>query len=354
MTSGILQSVQACQEAGRDFPLDSQELFIKKSGLHDLRLTIEADPIDQTSPLYEVISGVVEALGRLQTGVEFEPTLRFLDASLEKAVSVLEDWAGDDELTIEDIVSSLERAFLLSLIITLTSHTFLVDWDDKWKQHHQRFLDGHEPADLPHYVHIKTFIPCPAPGPGIVHIQHLHTALRAGTMVWVAGAPRTDVDNYPEYQSITYSQWFAYMHAVWDEQFRSKIAAVFSTVSRPLEKRDVVDSFFGDIRLIRNDYVHNQGIANESAKCVLPLWKFEKGRPLNVSTEQMVALIDLFPRDDLLRKPTPLPVRARVNLPGNVDAGLKEQFVARANELKLDKNAAIDQAIRMWLADTSS
>jgi hypothetical protein len=80
-------------------------------------------------------------------------------------------------------------------------------------------------------------------------VQHLHSALTAGTTVFIAGASVSNVDHYPELQSIVYSQWFAYMHAIWDEQFRQRIAAFFSTPEQPLEKNDVVNDFFGDIRL---------------------------------------------------------------------------------------------------------
>lgn len=84
---------------------------------------------------------------------------------------------------------------------------------------------------------------------GRVHVQHLHSALTAGTTVFIAGASVSNVGHYPELQSIVYSQWFAYVHAIWDEQFRQRIAAFFSTPEQPLEKNDVVNDFFGDIRL---------------------------------------------------------------------------------------------------------
>ena len=71
----------------------------------------------------------------------------------------------------------------------------------------------------------------------------------------VAGTSSARVDNYPELQSILYAQWFAYTHAIWDEQFRERIAAFFSTPVQPLEKNDVINDSFGDIPRIRNDFV---------------------------------------------------------------------------------------------------
>ncbi|KAA0108505.1 hypothetical protein [Mycolicibacterium sp. P9-22] len=349
-TGGMLISIAAMRQHGRELPLRDQLTLVRQAPHNDLKLTIEADPVEPGMPLSDVLSDVERALNNFTTGVEFEPTLRALDASLEKANVALREWTGDDQLRIEEIVSDLERAFLLSLIITLTSQTYLVDWDDKWRGLHEDFLTGKIDQDVAHYVDIETMIPCFEAGPGRVHAQHIHSALRSGTTMFIAGAPPMAVDHYPEFQSIIYSQWFAYMHAIWDEQFREKIATYFSTEAVPLEKDDVLNDFFGDIRLIRNDYVHNQGVTTDAVKCKLPLWQFEPGKPLNITTEQMVALIELFPRDALAVKPTPRPAQTRANVPGSIDLRLKEAFVKRAKELKVNRGAAIDEAINMWLA----
>jgi hypothetical protein len=320
-----------------------------KAALDDLRLTVEADPISPDAPLYEVMGDVVKALDGLKVGREFRGSVEALDAALAAAIGSLRDWTADDDSKIEEIVDELERAFLISLFITLTSHTFLSNWGDKWKQHHQRFLNGHVDNDLPHYVHLPTFIPCPDPGPGRVHVQHLHSALTAGTTVFVAGAGMSNVDHYPELQSIVYSQWFAYMHAIWDEQFRERIAAFYSTPQQSLEKNDVVNDFFGDVRRIRNDFVHRKGIADEAVKVKVLKWGFVKGKALDISTEQMLTLVDLFPRDALMVKPAAFPPQQRKNVPGSLDAVLVDTFLATVAKLNLDKNDAIDDAFTLWL-----
>ena len=116
-----------------------------------------------------------------------------------------------------------------------------------------------------------------------------------------------------------------------------------------MEKNDVVNEFFGDIRLIRNDFVHRKGIADEAVKAKLLKWGFVKGKPLDITTEQMLSLVDLFPRDALTVKPTPRPAKNRKNLPGSIDAVLVDTFLAKVDDLKLDKNDAIDEAFTLWL-----
>lgn len=350
ITAGALTSEEKAQEFGRPMNERAQGV-ICTGGLHDLRLTAEADPVLPDTPLHGVLGGVVEALKGLTTGPEFRVRLEVLDIALGAAIKSLSEFTADDDSNIDEIVDELERAFLISLFITLTSHTFLSDWSEKWKQHHQRFLAGHEKQDVPHYLHMKAFIPCPGPGPGRVHVQHINSALTAGTTVFIAGSSPTNVDHYPELQSIVYSQWFAYMHAIWDEQFRGRIAAFFSTPEQPLEKNDVINDFFGDIRRIRNDYVHRRGVADEATKVKLLDWGFVKGQPLDITTEQMLSLVDLFPRDALKVKPTARTAEGqRKNVPGSVEAVLVDAFLAKVAELRLGKNDAIAEAFTQWLA----
>jgi hypothetical protein len=66
-----------------------------------------------------------------------------------------------------------------------------------------------------------------------------------------------------------------------------------------------VNGFFGDVRLIRNDYVHNKGLADEAVNVKLLRWGFAKGKPLNITAEQMISMIDLFPRSAVAARPTP-------------------------------------------------
>lgn len=349
LTDQTLESEAEYRAAGNPIPQQGQEVFVK-AVLSELRLTAEADPVPDDGPLHGVLGDVMKALDELKVGPEFRASVEAVGAALDAAVRALQDWTDDDDSKIEEIVEELERAFLISLITTLTSHTYLSDFTEKWKQHHLRFLQGHLSGDMPHYIDIKNpAIPRPEPGPGRVHVQHLISALNSGATVMVAATDTTRVDNYPELQSILYAQWFAYMHAIWDEQFRQRIAAFFSTPEQPLEKNDVTNDFFGDIRRIRNDFVHRKGIADEATKVSHLDWRFVKGEPLDITTEQMLSLIDLFPREALMIKPTARPRQDRKNVPGSVDAVLVDGFLARVADLKLDKNDALDAAVTLWL-----
>ena len=143
----------------------------------------------------------------------------------------------------------------------------------------------------------------------------------------MAGTSPSNVEHYPELQSVVYAQWFAYLHAIWDEQFRGRIAKYFDDPSERIRRRDIVNDFFGDIRLIRNDFVHNKGIADEAVNVKLLQWGFSKGNALDITSEQMISVIDLFPRDELAVKPTPLPAPNRKNVPGSIDPDVLDDFL---------------------------
>ena len=54
-------------------------------------------------------------------------------------------------------------------------------------------------------------------------------------------------------------QWIVAVFAQWEHDFRPRLAA-----ARSMETRDYIVPVFGDFRLIRNDILHNGGIASDS------------------------------------------------------------------------------------------
>ncbi|MGH3961299.1 hypothetical protein [Mycobacterium sp.] len=224
---------------------------------------------------------------------------------------------------------------------------------EDWTQQHRRYLEHHRPDDYGHYFEVTTLRFVDQPGAGRVHMQHLISAVDSGAQIFAAGAAgRFQTDHYPEIQSVAYAQWFAYIHAIWEEQFRDRIATFFNIGMRgdqQLEKNDVKNDFFGDIRWIRNDFVHNKGIVDECMRTKMLDWGFSKGKPIEITVEQMLSLIGLFPREQLLKGHTRQTRSVRKNLPGSGDAILVDRFVKYITDKQLDKGAAIDGMLSGWL-----
>lgn len=326
--------------------------------MDQLALTRESQPLAPGSWLAEALSDVLTAAENVVYDDGFVASVTALLFAVQQAIPVLSARATESDASIDEIVDELERAFLLSLVMTLTTHTAILAKEGEWSHQHSRFMQGNRDDDYGHYLDIRLDPRAPAglafaheAGPGRVHMLHLVSALDAGMTLFFAGAQQGgSVDNYPEAQAVTYAQWFAYIFALWEEQFRGRIAKFFDKqTEETIRKSDVLVDYFGDIRLIRNDFVHNKGICKESAATVLFDWGFVAGKPLEITTAQMISLIELFPRDELLTPPVPQRPGDTKAAPGRLNSHLFEDVKDLAGELGLSDNALAEAVFSSWL-----
>lgn len=320
----------------------------------NIKLTLTSQNLGGDSRLAETLTPLSQAMQTFSVGHTFDATLRALIESIEAALPILEGQIAGDE-SIEEIIREMERALLISLVVTLTSHNVLIQKVEEWEGPHQRYLQGNLPADVGHYLDVKTLTYVDTAGPGRVHMQDLVSAINGGATIWMAGAGQNDVDSYPEAQAIAYAQWFSYAFSLWEEQFRGRIAAYFDQHgAERIRGSDVRNDFFGDIRLIRNDFVHNKGRCKDSAQLKHLNWGMTRGQPIEITTAQMMSLIDLFPREELLKAPTPQPPGETLRVPGRVQPHLLEDARKRAQELGLNDNQLAEAALSDWLTRNSS
>ena len=315
-----------------------------------IRMTLESQPLVPGSWLAEALSEVTTALDNIDYGDGFVPSIAALSASIEKAIPFLEGRVIEPDESVDEIVADLERALYISIVAPLTAHNQILPLVDKWTTEHQRFLQGHRPTDMGHYFAVRTLSAVDEAGPGRVHMQHVVSACDAGMTSFVAGASRQSVKHHPEIQSVVYAQWFTYAFAIWEEQFRGRLAKYWdSQTEEKIRRSDILVDYFGDIRLIRNDVVHNKGICDESANTVVLQWGFVEGQPIEINAEQMISLIDLFPSNELRTAPTPQPSAGLKSVPGRIDAQLLEDINGRSRELGLSDNELIAAAFTSWL-----
>lgn len=315
-----------------------------------IRMTLESQPLVPGSWLAEALSEVTMALDNVDYGDGFVPSIKELYAAIERAILVLEERIIEPDESVDEIVADLERSLFISIVAPLTAHNPILSLVDNWTNEHQRFLQGNVPADMGHYFAVRTLSCVDEPGPGRVHMQHLVSACDAGMTSFVAGARKQSVEHHPEIQAVVYAQWFAYAFAIWEEQFRGRLATYWdSQTEEKIRRSDILVDYFGDIRLIRNDVVHNKGICDESANTVVLHWGFVQGQPIEINAEQMISLIDLFPYDELRTEPTPQSSVGLKSVPGRIDAQLLEDIKDRARELGLSDNELNAAAFTAWL-----
>jgi hypothetical protein len=100
---------------------------------------------------------------------------------------------------------------------------------------------------------------------------------------------------------------FTYIFAIWEEQFHGRLASFWDAkLDDKIRRSDILVDYFGDIRLIPE-----------------------------ISTEEMISLIELFPYDELLGPPTPQLSAGLKSIPGRLDAHLLEDVKDRARKLGL-------------------
>ncbi len=74
-------------------------------------------------------------------------------------------------------------------------------------------------------------------------------------------------------------QWIVSMFARWEGEYRPAIARLHG-----VEPDQVKSELFGDLRWLRNDVVHNNGVVKASAKCAV-LGSFKPGDTITLGTE---------------------------------------------------------------------
>lgn len=320
-----------------------------------IRMTLESQPLVPGSWLLEALSEVTTALDSIDYGDGFSPSVAALSAAIERAIPVLEERAIEPDESIDEIVADLERSLFISIVAPLTAHNPILPLVDKWTNEHQRFLQGHVRSDAGHYFDIRTLAAVDEPGPGRVHMQHLVSACDAGMTSFVAGASQQSVEHHPEIQAVVYAQWFAYAFAIWEEQFRGRLSKYWdSQTDEKIRRSDILVDYFGDIRLIRNDVVHNKGICEESANTVVLRWGFVEGQPIEITAAQMISLVDLFPYTELRTPPITKPSAGHKSVPGRLDAHLLEDVKDRARELGFSDNQLNAAAFSSWLEATAA
>ncbi|MEK8071174.1 hypothetical protein [Rhodococcoides navarretei] len=364
-----LMSVAVYRAAGRAIPVHGQVLLIA-AGCDPIKLMTESDPPIAGTDLAGKLNNIISQALALTPGEQFDAGLTNLIAAFKDVIPKLKGTAEDEVESANDLVEELERGFMLSLIMSMSAHDAVVRRVGEWEEQHGRFVQGYAHKDVGHYfsMHatnadeirsqsehdfpVESSFYSNKPGSGKIHMQHMILAINSGADIMVAGGGGASTTYYPEVQGIEYAQWFTYMHALWDEQFRPRLAEFHSRgkdAEDQVQKNDIKSEYFNDIRKIRTDFVHHQGIVEDAANLVFFDWQFEVGSRLEISMEQMIEAMDKFPREQLLEVPTPHKQKRR-SLHGSFDVNLLDKYMKHVKASPtLGINQANDEMMRDWL-----
>jgi hypothetical protein len=297
-----------------------------------------------TAAVSDAVNEVRKFLERPQpwTTSQVAEDLTLAVPAIDAAMGAVELIPVDNE-TVAQVINELERDYLLSLAVTLTGQGAIIQKLAEW-----------EGGDRGDYLDIARFRLVSEGGPGRLHMRDVHDATDAGISTYLFGVGFRTLDKYPQVQYMLYSQWFTYMYAVWEEQYRIRLATAYGADEKgsPWTRFDISHQLFGDIRNIRNDVIHKHGIVAASADNTLLTW-FTDGHRIEISTEQMMSLVTAFPREDLLQKPTRAQPGNPQNLPWPVAPELVDDVRQLAERIGLPRKQKKDignEALRLWLA----
>jgi hypothetical protein len=96
-------------------------------------------------------------------------------------------------------------------------------------------------------------------------------------------------------------QWVVYTYAMWEEEYRPRLAA-----ARGCDSNDIRLPLLGDLRRLRNDIVHHRAIATaaNTGRCeVLTRW-FEPGAQIYLRGEHFAEFVERF-RTEVVAATTP-------------------------------------------------
>lgn len=370
MMKQSVNSAEMYRANGKQLPRQAQEMLIRVSA-DPIRLMTESNPPIAGTALAEQLNGVIQRANSLEAGGGFHAGLLGLVEAVDEILPVLRSTTDDEIDSATTLVAELERGFMLSLILSMSAHNAILQRVSDWEGEHSRFVQGRSLKDVGHYfsmhatnadeiqnqsehvLPVKSSFYSDTPGPGKIHMQHLIHAINSGANIMVlGGGGMGSTEYYPEAMGIEYAQWFTYIHALWDEQFRPRLAAMYNRGKEPedkLQKNDIKSMFFNDIRKIRTDFVHHQGTVEDAAHLEFFDWNYEAGSRLEISLEQMIEVMDKFPRDQLLEEPRPQKQK-RKSLRGSFDANLLDKYLEHVDgSPTFGINQANDEMMRDWL-----
>lgn len=291
-----------------------------------------------------------------KTTVEFRKLLYDLRDTAQTAYLALTSDGGLDSQNVEEVIGDFHQEYRLSLILALTANNALSGTVVRWQD-----LKSSEPTTGDHLdltsmafvsnpndrtIPMSTLSTASTPDPLVITPLNFAASMRT---LKTGGTP-------PPIYGLAYSQWFASIHAAWEDTYRPRLAVAHGTddTGTAWTKNDIRSDLFNEIRQIRHDISHKQGVCIESASNTLIDW-VEHGRIIAPTPQQMLGLLDLFPFDELRSTPTRLE-RSTGQLPYAFDLGWIEQLKAHIEAIepvKKKRPAVLQKIIDDWINNTS-
>jgi hypothetical protein len=302
----------------------------------------DTDRPDEGSDLYGVLEPVARAI---KTPLNYTqaalPQVNPMMAAVAEARTRLQEIGGPASAS--EVVADIEHLLKVTVLVARVSHQGSTKIIDDELQARFDAINKNE-ARGAKYFDLHTFQAVEQPSKTTISLQVLLSMIDPGIATYQERINPFPDEKYPPVMKQFAAQWVVNVYTEWDEHFREQLAAALGCA-----KDDVRSDYFGDLGKMRHDYVHNRGICRNSAKNKVLKW-YSKGDIMIPKHANYRQLLEAFPSEELLAiKPTPV-VAQRQQVKANADPELIRQFLAAADDLRVSKDKALDQALSEWIA----
>jgi hypothetical protein len=306
---------------------------------------IAATPPRVGSEVEAAVAQLRQAVQNLLTDPDVRAAMARLEAAMASADEMLKSLVADPEpASVIELVEELKRTVKVSMLAALLGAAGIIQLADaefnarleelKYPPPQARWVElAREPVSVVSQatdttVSVEEVYQSAAPG-----VQGFIQAMRGE----VSPPRRTEV------QRIQGAQWISFIFAEWNDHYRFELAKVWDG-----SHRDYIFPFFGELGKIRNDLIHNGGVAKRTTANNQILSWFTEGQQMFLTSPMYVDVIRNWPWNELLQQPAPTN-DSRNQYPGRAPISLIDtvQQVAATDGVKPD--AVIEQALQLWL-----
>jgi hypothetical protein len=291
------------------------------------------------------IASLTEAVELVVTDPDVRGAMSRLEQAMASAENALNALVADPEpATVTELVDELKRSLKVSMLSALLGSSGIVELADA--ELSTRLEELKYPPPEARWVELSS-VPVSVvgrPSETTISIEEVYQSAAPGVQGLLQGVlGEVSPPRSTEVQRIQGSQWISFIFAEWNDHYRFELAKVWDC-----SHRDYQFPLLGDLGKIRNDMIHNGGIAKRgTANCPILRW-FDEGQRMHLASPMYLEVVQLWPWAELLRQPQPRP-DSRNPFPGQVSITLIDavQRAAAVDGTKPDD--VIEEALQLWL-----
>lgn len=327
-------------KTGADLPAANAYSVISGTYTGRFKELWAADPPHDSS-LKDVLQPVHDAAHAFTPYEPMEPQIDQLLDAVSAAREKLSDGSGFAP-TAEQIVADMEMWLKVNLLVAGTSHLGPIKViDDELAKQAEAVRTGFRlpPRHFDFATNTLVNVPTATSIPLAAFAASVDNTIAS---TW-AEAMQPDPADQPSIMKQFAAQLIVTFYTEWEEHYRPALAEALGC-----EPEAIRLNYFGDLRNMRQDYVHTRGFCKNSAKNKLLKW-FTKGQAMIPTPVNYLELLTAFPSEELKVKP-PEFTRDRLRVEANAKATLVAEFDKVVTASGITKDAALDQALETWIA----